>query len=99
MEERLISADSHVRITEDWVKERLPTSALDSYENAVRTLKEFELDQRGGEQRSLEDFGDLAPGARDPGYWEPHARLAAMDKDGVFAEAVYSELRAFPPLH
>ena len=46
MDERLISADSHVRITEDWVKERLPKSALGSYENAVRTLKEFELEQR-----------------------------------------------------
>ena len=99
MEERLISADSHVRITEDWVKERLPKSALDSYETAARTLKEFELDQRGGEQRSLEDFGDLAPGARDPGYWEPNARLAAMDKDGVFAEVLYSELSAFRQFH
>jgi predicted TIM-barrel fold metal-dependent hydrolase len=99
MEERLISADSHVRITEDWVKERLPKSALASYENAVRTLKESELELRGGEQRSLEDFGDLAPGAKDPGYWEPHARLAAMDKDGVFAEVLYSELSAFRQFH
>jgi predicted TIM-barrel fold metal-dependent hydrolase len=99
MEERLISADSHVRITEDWVKERLPTSALDSYADAVRTLKEFERDQRGGEQRSLEDFGDLAPGAKDPGYWDPDARLAAMDRDGVFAEVLYSELSAFRQFH
>jgi len=75
MEQRLISADSHVRITEDWVKDRLPAYAVPSYEQAVDQLRAFELEQRGGVQRSLEDFGDLAPGARDPGYWDPHARL------------------------
>ena len=99
MEQRLISADSHVRITEDWVKERLPSSALESYEAAVRTLDDFELEQRGGHRQSLEDFGDLAPGATDPGYWEPHARLAAMDRDGVYAEVLYSELSAFRQFH
>ena len=99
MVQRLISADSHVRITEDWVKERLPFYAVESYERAVRELKAFELEQRGGEQRSLEDFGDMAPGARDPGYWDPNARLAAMDKDGVDAEVLYSELSAFRQFH
>jgi predicted TIM-barrel fold metal-dependent hydrolase len=99
MEQRLISADSHVRITEEWVKERLATSALESYENAVSTLAALELDQRGGTRQSLEDFGDLAPGARDPGYWDPHARLAAMDTDGVYAEVLYSELSAFRQFH
>jgi predicted TIM-barrel fold metal-dependent hydrolase len=99
MDQRLISADSHVKITEDWVIERLPAAALPSYEHAVETLKAFELEQRGGTQRSLEDFGDLAPGARDPGYWEPEARLAAMDKDGVYAEVLYSELSAFRQFH
>jgi predicted TIM-barrel fold metal-dependent hydrolase len=99
MDQRLISADSHVRITEDWVKERLPSNALESYERAIRDLKAFELEQRGGVQRSLEDFGDMAPGARDPGYWDPNARLAAMDKDGVYAEVLYSELSAFRQFH
>jgi predicted TIM-barrel fold metal-dependent hydrolase len=99
MDTRLISADSHVRITEEWVKERLPTAALASYEEALRTLEEIELDQRGGHRQSLEDFGDLAPGARDPGYWDPHARLAAMDRDGVHAEVLYSELSAFRQFH
>jgi predicted TIM-barrel fold metal-dependent hydrolase len=99
MEQRLISADSHVRITEEWVKERLPKDAIDPYENAVRKLNELELEQRGGTRQSLEDFGDLAPGAKDPGYWEPHARLAAMDRDGVYAEVLYSELSAFRQFH
>ena len=36
MDQRLISADSHVRITEDWVRERLPATALESYETAVQ---------------------------------------------------------------
>jgi predicted TIM-barrel fold metal-dependent hydrolase len=99
MDQKLISADSHVRITEDWVKERLPEEALGSYEVAVKTLAEFELEQRGGTRMSLEDFGDLAPGAKDPGYWDPQARLAAMDRDGVYAEVLYSELSAFRQFH
>jgi predicted TIM-barrel fold metal-dependent hydrolase len=99
MDRRLISADSHVRITEDWVKERLPSGALESYQTAVATLQALELEQRGGTRQNLEDFGDMAPGARDPGYWEPHARLAAMDRDGVWAEVLYSELSAFRQFH
>jgi predicted TIM-barrel fold metal-dependent hydrolase len=99
MSELLISADSHVRITEDWVKERLPKRALEDYERAVTTQAQFELDQRGGTRQSLEDFGDLAPGAKEPGYWDPNARLLAMDKDGVHAEVLYSELSAFRQFH
>jgi len=32
---------------------------------------------------------------RDPGYFDPVARLAAMDRDGVQAEVLYSEVSAF----
>jgi predicted TIM-barrel fold metal-dependent hydrolase len=32
---------------------------------------------------------------RDPGYRDPVARLAAMDRDGVRAEVLYSEVSAF----
>jgi predicted TIM-barrel fold metal-dependent hydrolase len=32
---------------------------------------------------------------RDPGYSDPHARLKAMDRDGVHAEVLYSELSGF----
>jgi len=32
---------------------------------------------------------------RDPGYRDPVARLAAMDRDGVEAEVLYSEVSAF----
>lgn len=98
-EEHLISADSHVRITTDWVKDRLPNAAIDAYDGAVQTLERHELEQRGGHRMSLEDFGDRAPGASDPGYWEPNARLAAMDRDGVAAEVLYSELSAFRQFH
>ena len=31
----------------------------------------------------------------DPGYHDPHARLKAMDRDGVDAEVLYSEVSAF----
>src|SRR4051794_26755236 len=99
MTERLISADSHVRITEDWVRERLSKASIRAYNDAVAELAAFELEQRGGTRQSLEDFGDLAPGAADPGYWDPKARLEAMDRDGVYAEVLYSELSAFRQFH
>jgi predicted TIM-barrel fold metal-dependent hydrolase len=31
----------------------------------------------------------------EPGYWDPHERLKAMDLDGVEAEVLYSEVSAF----
>ena len=48
---------------------------------------------RGGRKLSLGDF-DL-DAFRDPGYHDPVARLAAMDRDGVDAEVLYSEVSAF----
>jgi predicted TIM-barrel fold metal-dependent hydrolase len=99
-EERLISADSHVKVTEEWVKDRLPKASIEPYQVAVKRLADLELEQRGGTRMTLEDdFADLAPGARDPGYWDPNARLAAMDRDGVYAEVLYSELSAFRQFH
>jgi predicted TIM-barrel fold metal-dependent hydrolase len=53
--------------------------------------KENEL--RGGRALSLADFDMEA--MRDPGYRDPVARLAAMDRDGVRAEVLYSEVSAF----
>ena len=95
--ERLISADSHVRITADSVRERLSAKVAAQYDDALQALAAEEDELRGGQSFGLGNF-DLE-GARDPGYWEPHARLAAMDRDGVEAEVLYSELSAFRQFH
>ena len=97
MAERLISADSHVRITADSVRERLSAKVAAQYDDALKALAAEEDELRGGQSFGLGNF-DLE-GARDPGYWEPNARLAAMDRDGVEAEVLYSELSAFRQFH
>jgi predicted TIM-barrel fold metal-dependent hydrolase len=95
--ERLISADSHVRITADSVRERLSAKVAADYDAALAALAAEELELKGGQSFGLDNFE--LEGARDPGYWEPHARLAAMDRDGVEAEVLYSELSAFRQFH
>jgi predicted TIM-barrel fold metal-dependent hydrolase len=72
---------------------------LEAYEDALRRQEASDLELRGGHQLSLEDFGDRVPGAKEPAYWEPNARLEAMDRDGVYAEVLYSELSAFRQFH
>src|SRR3954470_9846844 len=96
--ERLISADSHVRVTPASVRERLSSKVAVMYDEAVAAQRAEELEQKAGQEFSLDSFVDLeAP--KDPGYWEPNARLKAMDRDGVEAEVLYSELSAFRQFH
>src|SRR3954471_8039930 len=96
-QERLISADSHVRVTPATVRERLSSKVAVMYDDAVAAQRAEELEQKGGQEFSLDSFE--LEGAKDPGYWEPNARLAAMDRDGVEAEVLYSELSAFRQFH
>jgi len=90
---RLISADSHVAISLAAVRERVPANLHEAFDGAIAAQGRIDADLRGGRQMSLGDFDMEA--ARDPGYHEPHARLAAMDRDGVHAEVLYSEVSAF----
>jgi len=95
--ERLISADSHVRITPDTLLSRLPRGLQAAYADAAARHKAAEDKERDGFELSLASW-DL-PGARSPGYSEPNARLADMDRDGVEAEVLYSELSGFRHFH
>ena len=90
---RLISADSHVAISLAAVRERVPANLHEAFDGAIAAQGRIDAELRGGRQMSLGDFDMEA--ARDPGYHEPHARLAAMDRDGVHAEVLYSEVSAF----
>jgi predicted TIM-barrel fold metal-dependent hydrolase len=90
---RLISADSHVAVSLDAVRERVPRSLRPAFDDAIAEQKRIDDEMRGGRGLSLEDFDMEA--MRDPGYHDPVARLAAMDRDGVDAEVLYSEVSAF----
>ncbi len=93
MTERLISADSHVAVSLDAVRERVPAGLRESFDDAIAAHARAEAELRGGRQLSLESWDMEA--MRDPGYRDPVARLAAMDRDGVEAEVLYSEVSAF----
>lgn len=90
---RLISADSHVALKVADVRERVPAHLREPFDDALAASARSEDELRGGHKLSLESWAMEA--MRDPGYHDPHARLAAMDRDGVQAEVLYSEVSAF----
>jgi predicted TIM-barrel fold metal-dependent hydrolase len=91
--ERLVSSDSHVHFTDDWVKARLSQRLQTVWDEAAVKLREYEsTDLRGGQPNlQFEDFVDM-DAASDPGHFEPHAKLAAMDRDGIDAEVIFPEV-------
>ena len=91
--ERLISVDSHVHFTDEWVKARLTTKLQGRWDEAVATRAKYEetVLRQGQPQLQMEDFVDLNA-ARDPGHFDPHGKLAAMDRDGVEAEVIFPEV-------
>ncbi len=93
--ERLISCDSHVHFTDEWVKARLPENLRPVWDKAVADLQAYEARElrHGQKNLELEDFVD-PEASRDPGHFEPHAKLAAMDRDGVEAEVIFPEVGA-----
>lgn len=91
--ERLLSADSHVRIPIEQLRERVPASLRETFDDALAVQAGIDSADKGGKKYDLSSF-DL-DAFRDPGYHDPHARLKAMDRDGVHAEVLYSELSAF----
>jgi predicted TIM-barrel fold metal-dependent hydrolase len=92
-EERLVSADSHVHFTDAWVKERLSERLKPRWDEAVAKLGRYEAEElrHGQKGLALEDFVDM-DAAQDPGHFEPHAKLKAMDRDGVYAEVIFPEV-------
>jgi predicted TIM-barrel fold metal-dependent hydrolase len=90
---RLISADSHVRVELPAVRERVPAALRSAFDDAISLQAASEKELRGGKELDLSDWDMEA--FRDPGYSDPVARLAAMDRDGVQAEVLYSEVSAF----
>ncbi|WP_028006833.1 amidohydrolase family protein [Solimonas flava] len=92
-QDRLVSVDSHVHFTDAWVKARLRKDLQLLWDEANRKAEEYAAKVlRGGQKNlELEDFVD-PDAAKDPGHFEPAAKLAAMDRDGVYAEVIFPEL-------
>ena len=93
VQERLISSDSHVHFTDEWVKARLSSRLREKWDEAGKKVEQYEATVlRGGQpQLQAEDFVDMEA-AQDPGHFEPNAKLAAMDRDGVEAEVIFPEV-------
>lgn len=94
--ERLISVDSHYRVTLDQLKEAVPRrfhAGIDQANRLVDAPKEAAMQLRGGTPLGIGSY--LHEAARHPGYSDPKARLQAMDQDGVEVEILFSDLSAF----
>jgi len=91
--EKLVSSDSHVMFTDEWVKARLATRLHAVWDSAVAKQREHQkrVNQGGQPDLDMKDFVDLEA-AMDPGHFEPHAKLKAMDRDGVYAEVIFPEV-------
>jgi predicted TIM-barrel fold metal-dependent hydrolase len=102
MSERLISADSHVKMSHEQVKEHLPVRLHQAYDEAsgayeARMSVGAGAANRAGAKQEKKDQQIAASNSvfTRPGYWDPVERLKDMDTDGVEAEVLYSEVSAF----
>lgn len=92
-EEKLISVDSHVLYTDEWVLPRLPERLRDKWLQGVANMQAERARKMGGFTPNINDIMDLEAW-NDPGHIDPTAKIAAMDRDGVFAEVIFPEVSA-----
>ena len=97
MTERLISADSHVKVAHEQIKANLATKYHEAYDDAVaafgaRMARGVGAANAAGAAMKAADKNSAF---NEPGYWDPVERLKDMDLDGVEAEVLYSEVSAF----
>jgi predicted TIM-barrel fold metal-dependent hydrolase len=95
MPERLISADSHVKMTHEQVKGHLATAHHGSYDAAAGAYEARMSVGTGAANRAAAKVAASNSAFTRPGYWDPVERLKDMDTDGVEAEVLYSEVSAF----
>ena len=86
--ERLISADSHVKVTHEQIKANLATKFHQSYDDALASFAARMARGAGAANAAgaAMKAADSNAAFNRPGYWDPIARLADMDADGVDAE-------------
>lgn len=93
-EERLISVDDHVQIAPEAVKQNLPRTLHEEFDAAVAKMGADAAAQLGGKSFAV-DTTWQHEAANRAGYRDAKARLVDMDRDGVEASVIYSELSAF----
>lgn len=95
MPERLISADSHVKMSHDQVKEHLASAHHEVYDAAANAYEARMRVGTGAANRAGAQMAASNAVFSRPGYWDPSERLKDMDTDGVDVEVLYSEVSAF----
>jgi predicted TIM-barrel fold metal-dependent hydrolase len=95
MPERLISADSHVKMTHDQVKSHLAAAHHAAYDAAAGHYEASMQHATGAANRAGAQLVAKNAVFRRRGYFDPVERLHDMDTDGVEAEVLYSEVSAF----
>jgi predicted TIM-barrel fold metal-dependent hydrolase len=97
MAERLISADSHIKVSHEQIKANLATTYHQAYDDAVDAFQARMTRGVGAANAAgaAMQAADKNSAFNQPGYWNPVDRLKAMDADGVEAEVLYSEVSAF----
>ena len=95
MDELLISADSHVTVHHDQVKERLAATFHEDYDEATASFQRRVMNAPAGaaNQSMMQTFSHPAFGRA--GNADPHERLVDMDTDGVQTEVLYCEVSAY----
>ncbi len=96
-QERLISADSHVKVTHEQIKANLEARFHQAYDDAVAAFTARMARGAGAANAAgaAMKAADSNSAFNQPGYGDPVARLADMDTDGVHAEVLYCEVSAF----
>ena len=97
--ERIISSDSHVRITHEAVKAHMPRDLHAGYDAAVDKIGGGGVAQRPGQNEIPDWLEGVNHAIGRPGNHDPVERLADMDLDGVDVEVLYCEFSAFRYLY
>jgi uncharacterized protein len=101
MTDRLVSADSHVKMTHEQVKAHMPARLHDAYDDAANAYEARmsrgvgAANREGARKQMMDQIAASNAVFHRPGYWDPVERLKDMDADGVEAEVLYSEVSAF----
>ena len=90
-QEKLISTDSHVLYTEEWILPRLPAHLRERWVKAQQDFNAQRVIKMKGFSPNINDIMDLEAW-NDPGHVDPVAKLASMDRDGVYAEVIFPEV-------
>ncbi len=90
-QEKLISVDSHVLYTDEWVTRHLPERLRAGWMEGMKVFQADMARKMGGFTPNINDIMDLEAW-NDPGHTDPTAKLAAMDRDGVYAEVIFPEV-------